>query len=115
MSDGDLMALKVIEETARLLAQTVAIVSVFSDPKLIVLGGSIGSRPELVDRIADLAARLIPRPVEIRASALGNRASMIGAVSVAVTHLHEELFGVADLSGPLSLPAPKQASLGEDS
>jgi predicted NBD/HSP70 family sugar kinase len=115
MSDGDPLALKVIEETARLLAQTVSIVSVFSDPKLIVLGGSIGSRPELVDRITDNAARLIPRPVEIRASALGNRASMIGALSVAVTHLHEELFGVADLSGPLPLPTPKQASLGEDS
>ena len=97
------------------MARTVAIAAVFSDPQLIVLGGSIGSRPELVDRIAEDTARLIPRPVEIRASALGNRASMIGAVSAAVTHLHEELFGVTDLSGPLPLPAPEQASLGEAS
>jgi predicted NBD/HSP70 family sugar kinase len=115
MGGGDKPALKVIEETAHLLARTVAIAAVFSDPKLIVLGGSIGSRPELVARIAEDTARLIPRPVEICASALGNRASMIGAVSVAVTHLHEELFGVTDLSGPLSLPAPEQASLGEAS
>ena len=113
MSSGDKPALRVIKETAHLLAGTVAIAAVFSDPQLIVLGGSIGSRPELVDRIAEDAARLIPRPVEIRGSALGNRASMIGAVSMAVTHLHEELFGVTDLSGPLPLPAPEQTSPGE--
>lgn len=115
MSEGDPAALKVIEQTAHLLAQTVAIVAAFSDPKLIVLGGSIGSRPELVNRVADNTTRLIPRPVDIRASALGNRASMIGAVSVAVTYLHEELFGVTDLSGPLPLPLPKHGSLGEAS
>ena len=97
MSSGDKPAVRVIKETAHLLAGTVAIAAVFSDPQLIVLGGSIGSRPELVDRIAEGTARLTPRPVEIRSSALGNRASMIGAVSMAVTHLHEELFGVTDL------------------
>ena len=113
MSSGDKPAVRVIKETAHLLAGTVAIAAVFSDPQLIVLGGSIGSRPELVDRIAEGTARLTPRPVEIRSSALGNRASMIGAVSMAVTHLHEELFGVTDLSGPLPLPAPEQTSPGE--
>ena len=113
MSSGDKPAVRVIKETAHLLAGTVAIAAVFSDPQLIVLGGSIGSRPELVDRIAEGTARLTPRPVEICSSALGNRASMIGAVSMAVTHLHEELFGVTDLSGPLPLPAPEQTSPGE--
>jgi hypothetical protein len=70
----------------------------------------------MVSRIADNAVRLVPRSIEIRASDLGNRASMIGAVSVAVRRLHEGLFGVTDLSGPLPLPAaPKQTTTGATS
>jgi predicted NBD/HSP70 family sugar kinase len=107
MNEGDALASRIVNETANILAQAVAITMVFSDPKLVVMGGSIGSRSELVNLISNCVGDLIPRPSEVWASALGNRASMIGAVSVAVTQLHEELFGVAELSGPLPLPAPK--------
>lgn len=113
MNNGDERARKVIADTAYLLAQTVAIAAVFSDPKMSVLGGSIGSRAELVSLVVETTERLIPRQIEIRASALGNRASMIGAISMAVTHLHEELFDVGDLSSPLPLPSFRAASLGE--
>jgi hypothetical protein len=51
--------------------------------------------------------RLAPRPVEIRTSTLGKRAGVVGALSVALNKLHDELFSVADLAAALPLPPPR--------
>ena len=107
MTKGEAAAVKVIADTARLIAQAISIVAATADPKLVVLGGSIGARPEFASQISDELARLTPRTVEIRPSALANRASVVGAVAVALNRLHEELFGITELSGALPLPAPK--------
>ncbi|MER8578482.1 ROK family transcriptional regulator [Mesorhizobium sp. M1423] len=107
MKRGEVLAEKIIGETARLIAQAVSIVAVTIDPKLVVLGGSIGARPEFAQRVSEQSSLLGPRPVEIRPSALGNRASVVGALAVALNRFHEDLFGIAEFPGTFALPAPK--------
>jgi predicted NBD/HSP70 family sugar kinase len=108
MERGDDTATRVIDDTARLIALAAAMVVATADPKLIVLGGSIGARPEFAKRVTDELARISSRAFEIRPSALGNRAGVVGALAVALSRLHEDLFGIANLPGALPLPTPKK-------
>lgn len=62
------------------LAHTVLSVAAITDPQLVVFGGSVGRRPDLVARVV---ARLAQQPFampECRVSRLGNRAGVMGAV-----------------------------------
>ena len=104
---GDPLAMSVVDETARLTALAAATVIATVDPQLIVLGGSVGARPDFADKVARVLLRLAPRPVEIRTSMLGKRAGVVGALSVALNKLHDELFGVAELAAVLPLPPPR--------
>jgi len=104
---GDARAMGVIEETARLTGLAAATVVATVDPQLVVLGGSVGARPDFADQVARVLSRIATRPVEIRASTLGKRAGVVGALSVALNKLHDELFGVADLAAALPLPPPR--------
>lgn len=104
---GDRIALEVIDESARLLALAITSVSVLFDPKLIVMGGSIGVRPELIAGVKKHLEGCAPRPVDLRTSALDNRAGVLGALAVSLNHVHEDLFGVPQLAHELPLPSPK--------
>jgi predicted NBD/HSP70 family sugar kinase len=106
---ADPHAVDVVDETARLTAMAAASVIAIVDPQLLILGGSVGARPEFADKVGRLLAPLAPRPIEIRTSALGKRAVVVGALSVALRALHEEIFGIAELTGSVSLP-PQRAS-----
>jgi len=110
LAAGEALAVKTIEETARIAALAAASVAALFDPQLIVVGGSIGGRPEFLERLQAYAARCAPRPIDICASALQNRAGVVGALAVALNWLHEDLFGLPDLPGELPLPAPKASS-----
>jgi predicted NBD/HSP70 family sugar kinase len=110
MEGGEEIANKIIDDTARLMALATAMVIAMADPKLIVLGGSIGARPDFAKRVSDELARIGLRAVEIRPSALGNRAGVVGALAVALNRLHEDLFGITDLPGVMPLPAPQTLS-----
>ncbi|HZU91153.1 MAG TPA: ROK family transcriptional regulator [Stellaceae bacterium] len=110
LAAGEQLAAKIIDETARIAALAAAAVAALFDPQLIVVGGSIGGRQEFLDRLQAHAARCAPRPLDICASALQNRAGVVGALAVALNWLHEELFGLPDLPGELPLPAPKVLS-----
>jgi len=104
---GEPLAAEVVDETARLTGLAAATIIATVDPQLIVLGGSVGARPDFADKVARVLLRLAPRPVEIRTSTLGKRAGVVGAVSVALRRLHDELFGVAELAATLPLPPPR--------
>jgi predicted NBD/HSP70 family sugar kinase len=83
-----------IDEAARLLAQALMAVRAVIDPQLIVLGGGIGSRMELVERVRRaLAIRYAAEPLAIAPSALGGRATIVGAIGTALARLHDDLFG----------------------
>jgi len=93
-----------LDETARTVALAVTAVASILDPQLVVLGGSIGVRPELADRVRAAMSPVFARPVDIRASALGARAGLVGALSLAVNRLHNALFGMTKAPKELSLP-----------
>jgi predicted NBD/HSP70 family sugar kinase len=107
---GDALAASVVDETARLTALAAATVIATVDPQLLVLGGSVGARPDFADKVARTLLQLAPRQVEIRTSTLGTRAGVVGALSVALRRLHEEFFGVAELAAALPLPPPAHRS-----
>ena len=76
-------------ETARCVAAVVAVI----DPELVVLGGSIGVRRELRDRIDEKLRGTFVRPVKVIGSAHGARAAVIGAVDAACSEMIATLFG----------------------
>ena len=67
---GEPAAQETLDDVARILAQALMAVRALVDPEVIVLGGSIGSRAELVQRVKDIAAAL-PMDLAVRASSLG--------------------------------------------
>ncbi len=97
--DGDPAARTTIDEVARLLAQALMAVRALLDPELVVLGGSIGSRPELVERVRALLAGFMTEPLRVEASPLGGRAALLGAVGTALSTLYDAVFGLTGLPG----------------
>ncbi len=108
---GEPSAVQVVGQTAHLIGLAASAVVAVLDPQILVLGGSLGARPELAARVAAVLGSLAPRPVEVRTSTLGSRAGVVGALSVALRRLHEEFFGGSDLATalPLRLPPPRAA------
>jgi predicted NBD/HSP70 family sugar kinase len=102
---GDAAAGETLDAAARWLALAITSIGAVLDPELVVLGGSIGVRPELAERVRAAMAPFFARPIDIRTSALGSRAGLIGAVSLAVNRLHNELFGMSKAPKALTLPA----------
>ncbi|MFN4128770.1 MAG: ROK family protein [Paracoccaceae bacterium] len=73
----------VLDGLVERLAQAVLSVAAITDPEIVVFGGSVGQRPDLVARVAECLAQLpFPMP-ECRTSRLGNRAGVLGAVWLA--------------------------------
>jgi predicted NBD/HSP70 family sugar kinase len=103
---GDQAARDVIEEEGRLLALAIAGVASVLDPQLAVLGGGIGAREEILPPVQRWLARLMRDPVEVRTTLLGHRASLVGALAVALRTAHQSLFGAAT-TPQLSLPEPQ--------
>jgi len=85
---GDSAAVAVVTEHARLLALAIVAVCSVLDPGMVVLGGGVGSRPELLGPTRSFVAALRTEPVDLRTSALGDRAAVVGAVCCAINMLH---------------------------
>ena len=103
LASGEKPAEAAIGETARLLVLAISAVQAVTDPELIVLGGSIGMRSELVERVRMMLPLSVPRHVPVEASVLGNRATLVGALGEALNQLHRELFGVSAIRREFSL------------
>jgi len=101
---GEGAARSTLAETARLLALAIAAICAVVDPERVVLGGSIGIRPEMRDLIEPALRRCMIDPPPVDCSSLGNRATLIGALAVGLNRLHNTLFGAQDLPGDLPLP-----------
>jgi predicted NBD/HSP70 family sugar kinase len=111
LEHDDMAALATIEETARLIAPAIAAVGAMFDPEIVILGGSIGIRQELLDAIQRSLPRCTPRPPRVQASILGSRASLVGAIGVAVDRMHDGLFGIGLPTPPLLAPSRRPTPL----
>jgi predicted NBD/HSP70 family sugar kinase len=74
------------------LAATVTL----TDPELIIVGGSWGSHPVILEAIAASAGRL-PRPVPIQAAALTDEPALTGARTDALSRLRSGIVAAAHL------------------
>lgn len=101
---GDATAQGVIDETARQVACGIAAISAIANPQLVILGGSIGQRPEILERARHFLPQCFPYPVTVVSGDLGARAALVGATAVGLSQLHNTLFGVAAPSTGISLP-----------
>ncbi len=109
---GEKDAAQVLDDTAQTLAQALASICAVTDPAVVVMGGSIGQRAELVDMTSAHLRKCFPRPVEVIPSDLGTRAPLVGGVLVALTRLHSMLFA-EDLAGvEITLPQPRLQAAG---
>lgn len=102
---GDAVAERTIDETARLFALGLISLTAIVDPDMIVVGGSIGIQPELIERATAYLGAGMEQPPRIVASTLGNRATLIGALATGLAQLQESLFAIPT-TGPFPLPDP---------
>jgi predicted NBD/HSP70 family sugar kinase len=109
--DTDPAARVTIDEVGRVVATAILAVHSMLDPEVIVMGGSIGARLELKLRIEAHLARCMREPVRIELSALGTRATLLGAIGGAIDCVHRALFGVGADVSPLALPFTPSAEV----
>ncbi|CAN7343816.1 ROK family transcriptional regulator [Devosia sp. LjRoot3] len=109
----DANAVEVLDETARLLARGIGAIAAITNPDKVILGGSIGSRKELVARVIGVLPACFPYPVVVEASELGDHAALVGATAIGLSHLHNTLFGADAPESRISLPPANAVSMRE--
>lgn len=110
---GDAAALTVLDETGRFLTRGVAAIAAIANPQKVILGGSIGLRPEMLERVKTFLPQCFPYPVTVETGELGSRAAIIGAAAIGLGQLHNTLFGVDAPDGRISLPRANVSALRE--
>jgi predicted NBD/HSP70 family sugar kinase len=89
---GDPAAQTVVNAVAQRLGSAIASVVAVIDPELVVLGGGIGSNPVLLAPVRRTVAELVPLSPRIETSALGERASLLGAIAMALREARAQMF-----------------------
>ncbi len=103
---GDTAAVDTLDRVAKQIARAVTAIVAVVDPSVIVIGGSIGSRDELLGRIARFVSDCYPRTVRIAKSRLGDHATLAGGVFVALSRLHIAIFAEGQKGAEISVPPP---------
>jgi glucokinase len=81
---GEEPAMELVEEESQRIAAIAASVCAIVDPETVILTGGVGANTVLVARVSELIGDLAPFPPAVIRSALGERASLVGALAVAV-------------------------------
>ncbi|MUO78774.1 ROK family protein [Agrobacterium vitis] len=102
---GEAKALATVQETARLAALLVVSVHAMLDPGKIILGGNVGRNPLMVRMVKEALASSTRSCISLEASTLQSRATLVGAVAIALNQLHNALFSPQDLPSEMRLPA----------
>jgi predicted NBD/HSP70 family sugar kinase len=110
---GDVHAAETLDETAKYLARGISAIAAIANPEKVIMGGSIGLRPELIERIRTFLPACFPYPVDIEASQLGPRAAIVGAAAIGLSHLHNALFGADAPDSRMSLPPAETVTFRE--
>ncbi len=82
----------VLAAEARRIADAIIMICGVLDPALVVLGGGIGSYPQLLGPVCELTCGFIPDATRIETTSLPNEAALYGALAVALRAAREQLF-----------------------
>jgi glucokinase len=88
---GDEAARQVVDDEAQLIARAILTVSSVVDPELFILGGGIGSNPLLLSPVRSYVAEIAPYDIRVETSAIGDRASLYGALAVALQTIRNQI------------------------
>jgi glucokinase len=102
-ADGESLAVELVEEEGRRIAEIVASVCAVVDPSTVILTGGVGSNEALAARTGELVRELAPFPPDVVRSDLGERASLVGAVALGVRTAQASLVGAAGEAGAAQL------------
>lgn len=109
IAEGDRIASATLDEVARTLAEAVLAVSAVVDPARIILGGSIGARIELLERLQHYLPLCMSPPPPCTISQLGSRAGLYGTIANSLELLRERLFQLPGYEPFLSTPSTETA------
>jgi glucokinase len=90
-AEGDRAAIEVVRYTSGILADALADISLLLNPAVVVLGGGVGSHPELCHATEKLLQRHEFAQPMLRSSSLGTQAQLHGAVSVSLSAVEEQI------------------------
>ena len=82
--DGDRLAGQVVQHTAQILSDCIVDLALALDPEVVILGGGVGSHPELCRITARLLALNEFAKPQVRPSSLGTQAQLHGAISLSL-------------------------------
>jgi glucokinase len=89
--DGDRLAGQVVQYTAQILVDCIVDLSLALDPGVVILGGGVGSHPELCRVTAKLLAHNEFAKPQVRSSSLGTQAQLHGAISLSLAATEAQL------------------------
>ena len=81
---GEEQAMELVEQESQRIAAIAGSICAIVDPETVILTGGVGANTVLVARVCELIGDLAPFPPAVIRSALGERASLVGALAVAV-------------------------------
>jgi len=90
-AEGDRIAGEVVRYTSSILADAIADISLLLNPQVVVLGGGVGSHPELCRATEKLVQRHEFAQPMLRSSSLGTQAQLHGAVSISLSAVEEQI------------------------
>lgn len=88
---GEPAAVELVDDECQRIGETIAAVCAVVDPQAVILAGGVGSNDLLIERATAVARSLSPDIPPVLRSGLGERASLIGALSVAVQYAQTEV------------------------
>jgi glucokinase len=86
---GEAPGVALVEEESKRIAAIAASICAIIDPEAIILTGGVGANEALVARTGELVNDLAPFAPEVVRSALGDRASLVGAAALALRRARE--------------------------
>jgi predicted NBD/HSP70 family sugar kinase len=89
---GDEVAQQVIDKVARGCAKAIGATATVLDPQICLLGGSVGGRPEILERVRYWLADMMDDPLPVEACALGKKAGLLGALAIALQEVNGRHF-----------------------
>jgi predicted NBD/HSP70 family sugar kinase len=84
-------ARRLIQDESERIALVVASIAALVDPGTVVLAGGVGSNPHLLELVKQRLTELAPYPPTLLPAALGERASLVGAIRLATQEMRPRL------------------------